>query len=76
MFCDDDGDNYFSLLMSKIGYDVKTIMLATFIYLECRYSATFMLIITMPTNLNNNFIKSAYELDISLLAVIEGEAVE
>ena len=64
------------ILTFKVGHYVKIIMLATFISLRCRYPATFVLIIIMPIDLNDNFNKSAYELDSSLLAMIEVEVVE
>ena len=51
-------------------------MLATFINLRYRYPATFVLIIIMPIDLNDNFIESAYELDSGLLAMNEGEVAE
>ena len=64
------------ILTFKIGHYIKIIMLATFISLRCRYPATFVLIIIMPIDLNDNFNKSAYELGSSLLAMIEVEVVE
>ena len=65
----------FFLLMFKVGQDVIK-MLATFISLRCRYPATFVLNIIMPIDLNDNFNKSAYGLNSSLLAMIEVEVVE
>ena len=63
------------ILTFKVGPYVK-IMLATFISLRCRYPATFVLNIIMPKDLNDNFNKSAYEFDSSLLTMIEVEVVE
>ena len=64
------------ILTFKVGHYVKIIMLATFISLRYRSPGTFVLIIIMPIDLNDNFNKSAYELGSSLLAMIEVEVVE
>ena len=64
------------ILTFKVGHYVEIIILATFISLRCRYPATFVLNIIMPIDLSDNFNKSAYGLNSSLLAMIEVEVVE